>query len=395
VVSRRVMSGCWSAAVLSMLLVLCHTWSTPKQGRMDYLIYTGAVRFSAHANLYDFHYHIDYFHFTYPPFAALLIWPFARLSTEWGSHLWWALTWLATVTFLVVCARQATARRTWWWSVPACVAVGVWTMPVLLTVALGQINAFVAAAVVLDVVLLRRSARTSGIGVGIAAAVKLTPFLLVPYLWWSGRRRAAVVAVGTFASCAAVAFALMPSASIRYWSSTVFDTRRVGSLRSGYSSSLRRFIAWLPLGTSNQTILWLLIALALSVLAFRHARDLDARGQLLGAVTVVMCLSYLLSPITWGHHLWFAIPATLLLLGDGRRTMQWIVTAAWLVLMIDPWEHGQGPHVSSLRALALLLFVAVPLERAHLSKRHASPNRARNSAVRATRANAFTIEDLA
>ncbi len=367
--SRRLTSGCRAGAVASVLLAVCHTWSPPKQGRIDYLIYTGAVRFSTHANLYDFHYHIDAFRFTYPPFAAVLIWPFARMSTESGKHLWWGLTWLAAMCFLVVCARQATPRRTWRWSVPAFVAVGVWTMPVLLTVKLGQINAFVAVAILLDVVLLRRSARTSGIGVGIAAAIKLTPILLVPFLWWSGRRRAAVVASGTFASCAAIAFAVMPGASIRYWSSAAFDTHRVGSLRSAYSNSLRRFIAWLPVGSVSQTILWMLIALAFGILAFRRARDLDNRGDLLGAVTVVMCLSYLLAPITWGHHLWFAMPATLVLLGDGRRSWQWIVTAVWLLLMIDMWEHGQGPYMSALRALALLLFVTLPLERAHILAR--------------------------
>jgi alpha-1,2-mannosyltransferase len=395
VASRCLTFVCRAGAAASVLLAVVHTWVPPKQGRIDYLIYRGAVRFSARGNLYDFHYHIDAFRFTYPPFAALLIWPFARLSTELGEHLWWGLTWLAAVCFLVVCARQAIPRLTWWWSVPAFVAVGTWTMPIMLTVRFGQINAFAATAVLADVVLLRRSARMSGIGIGIAAATKLTPILLVPYLWWSGRRRAAAVALAMFASCAAVAFAVMPAASIRYWSSTAFDTHRVGSLRSGYSNSLRRFIAWLPLGASSQTTLWLLIAIVLSILAFRRARDLDNRDQRLGAITVVMCLSYLLSPITWGHHLWFAIPAMLVLLGDGRGLVQWIATASWLFLMIDPLEHGQGPYMSTLRALALLLFVTLPLDGAHVSRRRSPPIRDETFDVGTSRSNASTIEDSA
>jgi alpha-1,2-mannosyltransferase len=373
VVSRRLTNACWVGAVASVLLAVCHTWSTPRPGRIDFLIYRGAVRFSAHANLYDFHYHLDAFRFAYPPFAALVIWPFARLSTQSGQHLWWALTWLAAVGFLIVCARQATPRRSWWWSIPACVAIGVWMMPVLLTVRFGQINAFVAVTILADVVLLRRSSRAGGLGTGIAAAIKLTPILLVPYLWYSGRRRAAAVASATFASCAAITFAVMPAASIRYWTSAAFDTHRVGSLRSGYSNSLRRFVAWLPLGASNQTIVWLLLALALSILAFRHARDLDHHGQLLAAVTIVMCLTYLLSPITWGHHLWFAIPATLVLLGDGRRSTRWLATAVWLALMIDPWEHGQGPAISALRVLALVLFVTLRLNDTQISQQSTDP----------------------
>jgi alpha-1,2-mannosyltransferase len=384
----------WAGAVASVVLVAALTWAPAGHGRIDYLIYRGAIRFSAHGNLYDFRYHIDAFRFAYPPFAAVLIWPFARMSTEWGGHLWWTLTWLATLGFLIVCAREATPQRTWWWTVPASVAVGVWMMPVLLTVRLGQINAFVAVAVIVDVVLLRRSARTSGIGVGIAAAIKLTPILLVPYLWWSGRRRAALVALATFAGCAALAFALMPGASTRYWSSAVFDTHRVGSLASGYSNALRRFVEWLPVGSADHTILWLLIAVVVSVFAFRHARDLDQRGELLGAVTVVMCLSYLVSPITWGHHLWFAIPATFVLLGDGRRPWQWIATSVWLVLMIDTWQHGQGPNMSALRAVALLLFVVVSVHGTHV----ASDPPARkwtNLRGRRSRATALAIDDPA
>ncbi len=88
--------------------------------------------------------------------------------------------------------------------------------PVRTTLYLGQINLVLLALVVGDL-LGRPESRWRGVGVGLAAAVKLTPLLFVVYLLVTGRRRAAATAVGVFAAAGVLGFLLAPADSVDYW----------------------------------------------------------------------------------------------------------------------------------------------------------------------------------
>ena len=52
---------------------------------------------------------------------------------------------------------------------------------------------------------------------GLAAAVKLTPLVFVVYLMLTGRMRAAVTAMATFAAAVGVGFLVAPADSVTYW----------------------------------------------------------------------------------------------------------------------------------------------------------------------------------
>ena len=72
--------------------------------------------------------------------------------------------------------------------------------PVWETLFLGQINLILLALILTDVWLVSRgSSRLAvGVGVGIAAAIKLTPAIFIVFFLLAGRTRAAFVAAGTF-----------------------------------------------------------------------------------------------------------------------------------------------------------------------------------------------------
>jgi hypothetical protein len=96
-----------------------------------------------------------------------------------------------------------------------------WVEPMRLTAELGQINIVLLVLVVAD--LLGRNAKWSGVGIGLAAGIKLTPALFIIYLIATRRVRAAVVAVATFAGTVALGFAVAPRDSVTYWLRGRFD----------------------------------------------------------------------------------------------------------------------------------------------------------------------------
>ena len=64
-------------------------------------------------------------------------------------------------------------------------AVALWTEPVITTISYGQINLLLLALVLWDFNLPPDS-RLRGVGVGLAAAIKVTPAILIVYLVLTG-----------------------------------------------------------------------------------------------------------------------------------------------------------------------------------------------------------------
>src|SRR6202020_1743915 len=82
-------------------------------------------------------------------------------------------------------------------------AMALWLEPVYMTLYFGQINLVLLVLAIVDLAL-PDSCRWKGIGIGIAAGMKLTPLILIPFLLASRRIRAGLVALATFAVTVAV-----------------------------------------------------------------------------------------------------------------------------------------------------------------------------------------------
>ncbi len=118
--------------------------------------------------------------------------------------------------------------------------------PVYQTLFLGQINLILLALILTDVWHVSRGRDTGrwvGIGVGVAAAIKLTPAIFIVFFLLSRRLKPALIAAGTFVGCCLIGFAVAPSASARYWVHLFYDTKRVGapyiSNQSPYGTAIR------------------------------------------------------------------------------------------------------------------------------------------------------------
>src|SRR6202044_4091532 len=147
-----------------------------------------------------------------PPFSALLFAPFAHFPARACDVVFsWvnlaALFGLVVVSLRAVC-RALDKRTVLWWG-PALVLPVLFFDPVRQTFLLGQVNIILALMIVADLTLDLPVPR--GILVGLAAAIKVTPIILIPYLFLTRQGRSGFRAIGSFCVAALVATLASPS----------------------------------------------------------------------------------------------------------------------------------------------------------------------------------------
>ena len=314
--------------------------------------------------------------FTYPPFAAVVMVPLALLPM-WLAAALWTATSVGALAAVVVVSRRALGRPTPGWLVALLAAAAVALEPVWQNLAFGQVNLLLMLAVLADLVGPRR--RWSGVLVGIAAGVKLTPLLFVVLLVMVGRRRDAGRAVAAFAGTVVIGFAAMPGPAAAYWTQGLFDADRVGPPALAHNQSVYGALSRL-LDGEPPTLLWLAVAvplaLAVLVLAAQRWRAGDrVLGTCLGALAMLV-----VSPISWSHHVVWAVPVALALWERSR-----LAGVAWVAVFVarpivwpgygngreyawSPTDHLVG-NGYLLAALALCIWVVVEGRKAKASDR--------------------------
>lgn len=303
---------------------------------------------------------------TYPPFAALLFVPLTLLDVTDVRTLATAGNLVLLLVFVGLSMRlvgHARVEHVLW-----VAAAAVWCEPVWTTVRYGQVNLLLAVLVLWD--LSRRPAeqpdRWAGVGVGLAAAVKLTPALFAVFLLVTGlaARRAgqdggpwlrhARGAAGVFAGATLLAAAVLPYDSWRFWTGMVFRTGRVGWAEETANQALRGVLARL-LHTPDPGALWTAAAALTAVLGLAVAVAAELRGRRAWAVAACAMTALLISPVSWSHHWVWCVPVVLLLWTRGHRTV-----AAGTLLVFCSYAlwwvpHGQGRPELHQNAVALTL----------------------------------------
>ena len=288
----------------------------PVHGFFDLRVYRGAVLWWLQGEpLYSFALAPGQKGFTYPPFAAALLVPLTWLPA--GPVAILVLLASSTVVVLVTWWLVAPVARRHgispWFAVALAVPAVLALEPIRLTLGEGQLNMFIFALVLADVVALRRGRAWCGVGIGLATALKLTPALFIVFLVLIGRRRAAVVATATALGATLLGFAVDAGASWQYWTTTLWDTSRVGRLVNPWNQSLLGLLAHVADPAQPDRLLWTLLAAGLAVLGLARAVRVYRRGDDLAAVTLVGLTACLVSPISWVHHLYWVVPAVVLL----------------------------------------------------------------------------------
>jgi alpha-1,2-mannosyltransferase len=256
--------------------------------------------------------------FTYPVFAALLFVPFALVPLGVAKV---AMTLLSLGALGLICRVSMGGRASAWFAIAAMAA-----HPVLDTLLFGQINLVLVALVLGDVFLAR--GRWRGVGVGLAAGIKLTPGLFVLYYLVTGQRREARTSVLTALATVAVGFAAQPGPSWAFFTRYMVDPARTGNVMYVGNQSIAATTQRLLRDPTPPTALALTLAALVVIAALAVARRLDRDGHRLAAVCVVAVAALLASPISWTHH-WVWVVPVFALLGAwaGRRVGRWALLA--------------------------------------------------------------------
>jgi hypothetical protein len=255
--------------------------------------------------------------FTYPPFSAALFTPLASIPA-FIVRLVWELTSVAALAWACVLSLKLAGYRPSRTVVLAMVAGGFLLEPVYHTLYLGQVNLILLALVLADVCRAARG-RPAGIGVGLAAAIKLTPGIFIVLFLLTRRTRDAMTAAATFVCCGLIGYAVDPGASRLYWTRLFRDTKRVSaayvSNESPYAAAVR------VLGGTGHVGTWFLVVpLILGAVGLVVAGTLARRQDWLGAATVTGVTGLLVSPISWSHHWVWIVPALVVLWRGGTRS---------------------------------------------------------------------------
>lgn len=337
-------------------------------GMSDLGVYTGAVRaLVGGGSLYDFA-SANGDRFVYPPFAGLLLVPVAALPELAGRVVWTLLGCVEVVVLAWVVVRRsplpALAALPRGCRVPLVAGVLMLTYPVFSGLFLGQVSLLVTLLALLDLVdLTPRWCR--GVLLGLAAAVKLTPLALVPYLWLTGRRRAAARAAGAFVLAGVVAGWAAPAETGRYLAAARADHPFIDLGQADNASLVGLLTRTARPDAPGWAVLLPVVAL-LVVWSCRRAARAYRQGQVLAGAVVVGAMTVLVSPVSWSHHQVLLVLAAACTVGAGqRRAAAWPVgvllltsvpVQAVLLHLGDP-----GPVLRESGALlALAIACAVP-----------------------------------
>jgi len=280
--------------------------------------------------------------FTYPPFAALVFYPlhllpFGLVAFCWQVGIVAALYGVVRVSQRLLGVAAGDGHRTaMLWT-----AVAIWIEPLRSTFDYGQVNVIL----VLGVLYAAYSSRwwLSGLLVGLAAGVKLTP--AVTGLYFLGMRRwgAVIFSAVIFLATVGLSIAVIGQQARYYFTDLLGDASRIGPIGTSFNQSWRGGISRIlghDAGYGPLVLAAIAVTAVLALLAWR-ALGADGDRDRLGSLLVVQLFGLLISPISWTHHWVWLVPLMIWLIhGPWRmRPAARLLGWGWLALTVIgvPW----------------------------------------------------------
>jgi alpha-1,2-mannosyltransferase len=308
--------------------------------------------------------------FTYPPFAAVI---FAAASVLSWTAMRWAMTVVSLAAlglslWLVFGALGYQNRpRIRLGATLGVAALALATEPVQQTLALGQVNLLLMLLIIAD--LLTASALNGqtrwwhGIGIGLAAAVKLTPLIFIPYLLLVRRYRQAATAAGTFVATVLIGYAILPKDSDTYWlHGLVFNANRIVFLGTRGNQSLRGALTRLAGSVTAGTAPWIVAGILVLIAGVVAGAVLYRAGHPVAGMLACALTGLLISPLSWDHHWVWVAPAIALLAHHASQRAHGAIRAAWwaataaVVLVFGAWPQFWNLSQSGLTPAGLFWY---------------------------------------
>ena len=297
--------------------------------------------------------------FTYPPFAGILFWGLADTDFQTLCYWWEGISVLLLAVVIGMVLRERGYRVDGYTCYLAVsLAVGaVFLDPIRTTLVFGQINIVLMLLVAIG--FLRKGDHWgAGIGIGLAAGIKLTPGFFVIVLAIQRRWRTLATSVLAFAGTIACGFWVLPADSHTYWLHSMLHNNRVGSYLNRADQSLQAVVYRMAVGPTPWWIAVELVGLILIVTTLWYAAYLRNNTLMMALGRLGACL---LSPFSWHHHYVWIVPLLFVMvdaLGNhwvahSGWVRAWIVcgiagvvgtTATWMAEIVP---HKKGPLVGA------------------------------------------------
>lgn len=273
--------------------------------------------------------------FVYPPFAALILGPLALMPWDASVVTVYILSGLglAVTVYLVSRVVRPSLGRAGGVAVTSIVLpLTVFLEPVIDTFGFGQVSLIMMALVAIDC-LAGKTFWPRGFGIGIAAAIKLTPAGFVLFFLIRKDYRAAITAGLTFVGAALIGFIADFHASIDYWFHGGLSGGGVSGTAFKTNQAIEATIVRTGLAGAPEKIIWLTIVLILLVVTVRAMRQAEPALALMANAA----LTLLASPTSWSHYYVWVVPALVVMLGYAiryaeQRSWRSVAWLAWGVL---------------------------------------------------------------
>lgn len=285
--------------------------------------------------------------FIYPPFAAVVLKPLPMLSLSSAKQAVTVISFVALIGAVWSVWGQLGLRSTRdRAAATAAVAAGsLWLEPVSKTLSYGQVSLALMALCLVD--LAKPDRRRSGLLIGLAAGIKLTPLVFAVYLLATRRHRAAANAFGCFAGTVAAGWLILPKAAPRYWFHAIAVGQEINahvSVANGLNQSIRAMFLRMCGAGHLADALWLGASAVVGLVGLAAAVQAHRLGREFTGILLCAAIALLVSPISWTHHWVWIVPAAMALGVAARRgrsawltavTAGYVLVAAVLPLRVD------------------------------------------------------------
>lgn len=289
--------------------------------------------------------------FIYPPIAAVLMIPLAV-----GPYTMWQVLWTAGLIWAQNSVLKRCGIKRGWTLAVLSVALVLVVEPIRTTLGYGQINTFLMAFVLIDLLPDRPGQKRlipRGWLIGLAAALKLTPALFLIFALAIGLRWVFVHGSLSFLTFTAIGFIVQPGPSAQFWGNLARgDTGAPASPLYVGNQAITGLVTRVARDDSTVVVLaGLALAAVVAVLAVVVAVHWWRRGEKVFAVGLIGMATCLASPLSWTHHhVWVVVLGIAVL--AARRLPRWAVVvggiwALWvaLCLMLMVLPYGGGPEL--------------------------------------------------
>jgi alpha-1,2-mannosyltransferase len=289
------------------------------------------------------------FRFIYPPFAAILFGPMAAvphraLQIGWSALNLFLLWWILRTVLARLHVRSPN------WAAMAALGPALLLEPVRSNFEFGQINIVLMALVVADCLgVLPR--RFRGVGIGIAAGIKITPAAFGLLLLFRRDGSGVARALMAFGTTMLIGFLVRPQESLYFWATEFFRTDRAGGHEFSRNQALTGLITRLGAAGHTKDVLWLLGVIAIVAAAVFAGRRFTQSGMHVAATGVVALAALLAAPFAVTHHWTYIVLLVPLIIAPGhRRWRPWLIAAA-VVFVVGPHTSLPGPDVTGVEAV--------------------------------------------